>query len=522
MIMLLFASHSILFTVIISVMSSDVQEYSDDDFSARIRQSGTALVEFYAPWCGHCKQLEPEYEKAATFLKNTDPPITLVKNVSSRLICCYVTEARFPSLCNKLSKFQVDCIDSGKDTCRRYGVSGYPMLKVFRNGEFYKDYFGPREAKKIVTFMLFQIGPSSMELTSVVDIKLFLSKQEVGVIGFFEDIDRKFKKTFDKVAEKLHESTRFAHTSSADIIKKYKYKNDIVLFRPSQMKNKFEDSEIPYKGDKNDKNQLERFIKENYHGLVGHRTAENIDTFTTPLIVAYYKVDYVKNAKDTNYWRNSILKVAKAYSDQQITFAISNREEFTHEMTEFGIKYSNSNVPVVAARNAKFEKFVMGDEFTPNNFIKFINDFLTGKLTTYMKSEPLPKENNGPVKVVVARNFDKMVLHNDKDVIIEFYAPWCGHCKKLLPVYDQLGREMLDEDVEILKMDATANDVPVSFAVSGFPTLFWVSARGKKRPMLYNEGRELDDFIRFIAKHAMKELKRFDRQGNKKSEKVEL
>ncbi len=48
-----------------------------------------------------------------------------------------------------------------------------------------------------------------------------------------------------------------------------------------------------------------------------------------------------------------------------------------------------------------------------------------------------------------------------KDSLIEFYAPWCGHCKKLAPVYDELGEKLREEPgVQVVKMDATANDVP--------------------------------------------------------------
>ena len=49
--------------------------------------------------------------------------------------------------------------------------------------------------------------------------------------------------------------------------------------------------------------------------------------------------------------------------------------------------------------------------------------------------------------------------------MIEFYAPWCGHCKKLTPIFEELGEKLAEESVEIVKMDATANDVPPEFDV---------------------------------------------------------
>ena len=47
-----------------------------------------------------------------------------------------------------------------------------------------------------------------------------------------------------------------------------------------------------------------------------------------------------------------------------------------------------------------------------------------------------------------------------------FYSLFrCGHCKKLTPIYDELGEKMKEEEVEIVKMDATANDVPPAYDV---------------------------------------------------------
>lgn len=144
----------------------------------------------------------------------------------------------------------------------------------------------------------------------------------------------------------------------------------------------------------------------------------------------------------------------------------------------------------------------------------------SGKLEPYLKSEAVPEDNNGPVIVAVAKNFDEVVTNNEKDVLIEFYAPWCGHCKKLTPIFDELGEKLKGEDVSIIKLDATANDVPPQFEVRGFPTLFWIPKDSKQNPIKYEGGRDLDDFVNYIAKHATDELKAFDRSG--KPKKTEL
>ncbi|KAI5839039.1 PDI protein A prpA [Morchella snyderi] len=106
--------------------TSGVLSLDQKGFKSEILQSGhAAVVEFYAPWCGHCKNLKPDYEKVAKSLKG------LAKVAA------------------------VDCNEEkNKNLCAEQGVQGFPTLKIFqpsgkKGSPSVIDYTGPRTAKAI-------------------------------------------------------------------------------------------------------------------------------------------------------------------------------------------------------------------------------------------------------------------------------------------------------------------------------------------------------------------------------------
>ena len=84
-------------------------------------------------------------------------------------------------------------------------------------------------------------------------------------------------------------------------------------------------------------------------------------------------------------------------------------------------------------------------------------------------------------------DFNKLISTNPK-VIVDFYAPWCGPCKRLLPVVEELGNEMND----VLFIKINCDDFP-SFGIQSFPTL-----------VAYKNGKKVTSSPGYKSKTALK------------------
>ncbi|XP_047342218.1 probable protein disulfide-isomerase A6 [Impatiens glandulifera] len=128
---------------------------------------------------------------------------------------------------------------------------------------------------------------------------------------------------------------------------------------------------------------------------------------------------------------------------------------------------------------------------TAETLVEFVNT----EGGTNVKIAAIPSN----VVVLTSETFDEIVLNEKKDVLVEFYAPWCGHCKSLAPIYEKVASVFkLEEDVVIANLDADNHkDLAEKYGVSGYPTLKFFP-KGNKGGEDYDGGRDLADFVTFI------------------------
>ena len=449
-------------------LENNVIILTDDTFEKAVKQYDYLMVLFYAPWCGHCKKFHPEYEKAAATLRKEN-----------------------------LYLAKVDATTE-KKLAEKYNIEGFPTVKLLIKGEEI-EYTGGRTEAEVVNWMRKKSGPPCVELKTEKDVEKFQKDNEVCVVYYGnkkEDIDH-----YSNVARKI-EDFSFGIVKDEDLAKKYGKVGSIVLYK------KFDEKKNEYTGTITDKN-IEDFVNKFGSPKVmkfDEKTAQIIFGKGLPAIILYASE---KSEKNSEY--KDLLKSVSEKIEGKLKVVLTDiKEGMAERLAEFiGIKEEDlPSVRIADTRNNDFKKYNMQGEINLANILKFIDDWENKRLKPSLKSEDEPKENNGNVFVVVGKTFEKEVINNDKDVLLLFYAPWCGHCKEFHPKFEEVAKILKKDNPKLLlaKMDATANEVE-SVTIEGYPTIkFYPGNKKDKEPIEFDGERSVPGVLKFLKEHVATKL----------------
>ncbi|XP_071617406.1 protein disulfide-isomerase A2 isoform X2 [Heliangelus exortis] len=206
------------------VLSDELKEEDDvlvlhqNNFARALKEHQLLLVEFYAPWCGHCQRLAPAFAQAATMLRNESIPVRLAKVDATAQVAL----------------------------AKEFNITSYPTLKLFRHGNRTHPlaYTGRMDTEGIVRWTQRRAGPSAALLQDTNTTAAFISSQDLVVVGFFKDLESEAAQAFYEVAGEMVDMP-FGVVEAAELFKEYGLSADTVcLFKKTS--NQIFSAKIPH------------------------------------------------------------------------------------------------------------------------------------------------------------------------------------------------------------------------------------------------------------------------------------
>ncbi|EFA77013.1 protein disulfide isomerase [Heterostelium album PN500] len=436
----------------------NVISMNETNFNEVITGHYLVLVVFCMSWSGHCKNLKPHYSEASkSFATN-----------------------------NKVAFGKVDCIVEN-NLCQSNKVELLPTLILFRNGEPEPFELGDKTASGIIIALTSVLLPPITIIGTEKDLDRLKAFEKDVIVGFFDNDHDNHYATFKKLAFSMKKFIKFGA-----VINNKEFSAKHVKSIPSaNIYTKFDDFPVvPFTGNSFEPEELTRFIQSSILPTLGEYSDLISRNYPIDLPIAYLFVN-TSEKETTETTIAEVTKIAAAHKGKIIFCSVNNPRYAEY------LGLSGSKFPALVIQNIAKQKkllFPENKEFTQTAVSEFV--------------QQVNSSQNQSVKIIVGNTFDQIVLDETKDVLVEFYAPWCPYIWSLKPTYEKLGDYMAKyPHIVIGKIDATANDVPPELDIRGFPTIKFFKANDKKNPVTFEGERDLATLVEFIKEHSIQALK---------------
>ncbi|KAL8175458.1 UNVERIFIED_CONTAM: hypothetical protein K2H54_025669 [Gekko kuhli] len=439
------------------------------NFDRALKENRYLLVEFYIALSGPSQTLAAEFAKAAEELKSAAVDVRLGK---------------------------VDVTDQ-KGFKKEFNIQDFPTLKFFVDGDRSNpiDCKGVREASAFVTWVRRRIGSCTAHLNSTDQAKAFIDPEGMTVIGFLKSPQGGAGEVFCNSARSTPELP-FGTTASDEVFALFGIREDmIVIFQ----KGKPVYSEAAEEGELNDV-ELTRLIKTFTMDLVTEYNLEtSVKIFDVP-VENHILLFIPKSSSAFSKAYEDFKSVAQEFRGKIMFVWVDTDESRNGRVIEY-FQVIEIEVPAVQILNLTSDaRYKMpAEKVAVKNLRSFCQSYLGGTAKQHLSSEEIQEGwDQKPVKVLVGKNFDRVVFNKKNHVFVMFYAPWSEACQKVLPIWDELGK-MYEKrkHVVIAKIDYTANNVQL-LNVERYPFFRYFPVGSATQVDPYKGEHTLDAFAEFL------------------------
>ncbi|KDD75888.1 hypothetical protein H632_c453p0 [Helicosporidium sp. ATCC 50920] len=433
-------------------------------------------------------KLKPEYAGAAKDLESYEPKVVLAK---------------------------LDA-DSEKKVASENEIKGYPTIFWFEKGTKI-EYPGNRRRADIVRWIKKRTGPPTSDLADVAALDANKPENDAMLVAVLDALEGAEFEAFQEAAKK-HEDVTMLTTTSAEVAEALgvaKAKRPVYVVRRAFGESAPEDvsseGHAAFEGKSLDEQLVSLLKAERLPAYIEFSTETSAAIFGSgvdrQLIVAAGSEALAPGSDLDKLLREASPKLRGRFV---VVTARLGADQAKAVVEFFGLAEDPEAAPQVvgfhATETGKY-RFPF-DELTLDNLLAFAKQVEDGSAPRLLKSaaEPAAHTEEG-LTTVVGSTFEKLVLDSEKDVLLEVHAPWCGHCKKLEPIYKKLAKRFETVDsITIAQMDGTGNEHPAA-EFRSFPTLLWYPAGKDQKAVPYSGERTVSAFVKFLKKNASKDFK---------------
>lgn len=467
-----------------------ISELTLDSFDSIVTESNELwLVQFYAPWCDHCRSFAGMYEQIAHELKG----IAKVGAVDCE---------KYPSL------------------ERRFEVSGFPSLHIFGSNKTHPNiYSGPRTVDDIVEKARLHLKLESdnrvlsdkshiLNVTNEIFDNIIIKSIEPWLVAFqipncspCEEVEEILERLAADFKWRVHVAS-IDGTKASALVEQYGVIGypSLVMF-PFGLRKR--EKVVIYKDNNRTYENIEAWILKKSHRPIGIRKRQTKGIIpykytpglaTLELDDSTYDSKFMQNYKPwvlffTAKWCGPCHQMLPAF--QKVAAELFGKAQFAvldiDKSPVTKQKLGLSSIPHIRFY-PKGKKRQNGGFVIYNNQLRdadSIEKWVKEQLDPKLRSKKTPKV---VVRELNSQQFRNLVMKSNEAWLVDFYAPWCGPCMQLMPTIDQVA-EKLSGTVNVVKINCdTEQQLKQQFGIRYYPTLRLLPA-GKKS---YRSGWVLD------------------------------